>query len=235
VNITVSFYLLVLEEKMMVDENKLNTITGERLRTCRKASNQTLEQLAEVSGYSVQHLIRIEKGRQRMTLEAAEIFASALHVRKEYLLNQDTYKTMAEKQKDDINVDNGIYRALFDLLEALGYSVHLTESIYEDLKTGEIYSSDEYELGEWPDNMKYIGDIDGCVVFEQDGNLRTLKVEDFRNQFPIWGKLKTANWELTYYDSPDKVILTDDEVNQTLDEIFDFIEFIMDRKKDKNK
>lgn len=219
----------------MVDEEKLNIITGQRLRSCRKASNQTLEQLAEASGYSVQHLIRIEKGRQRMTLEAAEMFASALHVRKEYLLNKDTYKTLAEKQKDDLVVDNEIYHALANLLKALGYTISATEAIYEDSKTGEMCSSNEYDFGEWPCNMKHIGDINGYVVFELDGHLRTLKEEDFKRQFPTFLKLNSTKYELTYYDFPDKVLLTDDDLNEIFDELFDFIEFVMDRQKDIRK
>ncbi|MBP2657459.1 MAG: Helix-turn-helix domain [Firmicutes bacterium] len=221
----------------MIDEEKLNTITGERLKECRKALHQTLEQLAETSGYSVQHLIRIEKGRQRMTLEAAEMFASALHVRKEYLLNKDAYKTLAEKLKDDLVVDDGIYQALGNLLKALGYTITETEAIYEDSKTGEMCNSNEYDFGEWPCNMKHIGDIDGYVVFEHDGNLRTLKEEDFKKQFPTFMKLNSAKYELTYYDFPDRVLLTDDNLNEIFDEIFDLIGFVMDRQKDirKNK
>lgn len=221
----------------MIEEEELNTITGKRLKECRKALHQTLEQLAETSGYSVQHLIRIEKGRQRMTLEAAEMFAAALHVRKEYLLNKDAYKTLAEKQKDDLVVDDEIYHALADLLKALGYTISATEAIYENSKTGEMCSSNEYDFGEWPCNMKHIGDIDGYVVFEQDGNLQTLKEEDFKKKFPNFLKLNSTKYELTYYDFPNKVLLTDDDLNEIFNELFDLIGFVMDRQKDirKNK
>lgn len=216
----------------MLDEEELNTITGKRLRTCRKASNQTLEQLAETSGYSVQHLIRIEKGRQRMTLEAAEMLASALHIRKEYLLNKDAYRTLAEKQKDDLVIDDEINHSLVRILIALGYTISPIEAIYEDSETGEMCSTNEYDFGEWPSNMKHIGDINGYVVFEQDGNLQTLEEGEFKKQFPNFLKLNSTRYELTYYDFPDKVILTDDDLNDIFNEIFDLIGFVMDRQKD---
>lgn len=222
---------------MMVEEEKLNTTTGERLRECRKALYQTLEQLAEASGYSVQHIIRIEKDRQRMTLEAAEIFSSVLHVRKEYLLNQDDYKTLAEKQKDDLDISNDLTNALFELLSLLGYSIEQTEAVYEDIKTGKLRNLHRPEDVDFklPDNTRYIGNTNGYVVFEQSGKLQTLKEEDFIKQFSIRGKFKSAKFELTYYDLPDKVILTDYELTQILDEILTFVEFVMDRQKDIRK
>lgn len=216
--------------------NEVNILTGNRLRECRKESGKTLEQLAEATDYSVQHLIRIEKGRQRLTLEAAEKLSSSLGVRKEYLLSRDPYKRIEDRIKNDITAENEITDALFSLLKAMGYSFKGQEIIFKDIATSELYNLKDCE--DVPDELEeinYIGDINGYVVFEEKGKTKALKSEDFISQYPVHGILDSIRLELTYYDYPDKVVLTDKELNSLLEEILDFIEFIMDRQKEIRK
>lgn len=64
----------------------LNGTTGKRLTECRKAANMTQRELAEKSGYTIQHISRIENDNQKLTFETAEKLAKYLNVSSYYLL-----------------------------------------------------------------------------------------------------------------------------------------------------
>ncbi len=81
----------------MKKTKKTNTIQGERLKECLKASKLTQKELSEITSYTVQHINNIANSRRTMTREAAHAFAEVLHVDEGYLLGDSEYKTLKER------------------------------------------------------------------------------------------------------------------------------------------
>lgn len=71
-----------------MDKNnvKLNGTPAERLNKCRKAAHLTQAELSRLSGYSIQHISRIENGKQRLTYDTAQELCKHLNVTTDYLL-----------------------------------------------------------------------------------------------------------------------------------------------------
>ena len=70
----------------------------DRVREERKLNKLTQFELAELSEFSVESISKIERGERNLTLKKAEKLAKILHVRKEYLLCMDNFKTENEKE-----------------------------------------------------------------------------------------------------------------------------------------
>lgn len=59
---------------------------GERVRSARKRKGLTQAQLAELSGYSVQHISHIETGMTKLSIDCVVELANELTVSLDYLL-----------------------------------------------------------------------------------------------------------------------------------------------------
>lgn len=69
---------------------------GERIRECRADRGLTQKGLAETANYTKEFISALENGRKPLTVNAADILATALRVRPEYLLCKDSIKTEAQ-------------------------------------------------------------------------------------------------------------------------------------------
>lgn len=59
---------------------------GERVRSIRKRRGLTQAQLAELTGYSVQHISHVETGMTKLSIDCIVIIANTLAVSLDYLL-----------------------------------------------------------------------------------------------------------------------------------------------------
>lgn len=82
----------------MSKDEKTVQYPGDRVQEERKLNKLTQFQLAELSDFSVESISKIERGERNLTLKKAEKLAKVLHVRKEYLLCMDDFKTENEKE-----------------------------------------------------------------------------------------------------------------------------------------
>lgn len=99
-------------------KSELNTECGKRLKECLQEFPMTQNRLAELTGYSQQYISNIVVGKKPMTVKAAKLFAEHLHVREEYLLDEDDKKTVTEmfkKRKNLFDQLNEITTALLNL------------------------------------------------------------------------------------------------------------------------
>ena len=78
------------------NEIGLNILMGQRLKECRENKGLKQYELANEISVTKQYLNAIERGRKPLTIEVAHSCGSVLHVRAEYLLCQDDYKTENE-------------------------------------------------------------------------------------------------------------------------------------------
>lgn len=123
----------------MKNDEKLTCKPSDRLIECRKALHLTQKELAQMSGYTVQHLSRIERGKQRLTLETAENLSKCLNVSSQYLLGNinlknnfiNTYLDFLFEHRNNLNgilsnflAVHGIYieEDLSDILSAESFS-----------------------------------------------------------------------------------------------------------------
>ncbi|RHR19107.1 helix-turn-helix domain-containing protein [Blautia sp. AF19-34] len=104
-------------------KKKINPECGKRLSECRSEKHITQEQLAENTGYSIQHISYIECGKRNLSQEAAKSFSKFLNVRAEYLMCEDNCKTIEEFADNLIN--KGPLAALLNILdlEVISYEV----------------------------------------------------------------------------------------------------------------
>lgn len=95
-----------------MDKNnvKLNGTPAERLTKSRKAAHLTQAELSRLSGYSIQHISRIENGKQRLTYDTAQELCKHLNVTPDYLLcktvvNIETLENALYSSSDSYNDD----------------------------------------------------------------------------------------------------------------------------------
>lgn len=122
-------------------KKKLNPKCGKRLSECRAEKNITQEQLAEKTGYSIQHISYIECGKRNLSLDAANAFSKILDVRTEYLLCEDDCKTIDEFASSLFNKG-----PISELLAILGLEV--TKYEYEPMEDKKMTPEDKAAFDE---------------------------------------------------------------------------------------
>lgn len=114
----------------------VNKNYGNRLTECRKAKGLTITRLAEMAGYSRQHISGIETGSKSMTTNVAFTVAPILDVDPDYLLGKTEYKTETDRfiKKMSAASSENTHRDLIlkEILETLGYSLRGTLGIKHD-------------------------------------------------------------------------------------------------------
>jgi len=104
-------------------KRELNPEHGKRLSECLNDKKMSQKELAEKSGYTKQYISYIVTGKKNMSSESAEVFANILHIRKEYLLCKDNYKTF-DDFFDEISSENEMAKkAALSLLKVHGISI----------------------------------------------------------------------------------------------------------------
>ena len=101
-------------------KKELNPKHGKRLNECLNEKKMSQKELAEKSGYTKQYISYIVTGKKNMSVESAEIFANILHVRKEYLLCKDDYKTLEDIFEEISNESDILRKAALKMLEIFG-------------------------------------------------------------------------------------------------------------------
>jgi len=101
-------------------KKELNPEQGKRLIECLNEIRMTQKELAETTGYTQQHINNIVKGKRNMSIEAARKFSEYLHVREEYLLCEDGFKTEDEMCSLLKEIDTHEFRIAIQYLATLG-------------------------------------------------------------------------------------------------------------------
>lgn len=152
-----------------------NPECGRRLRELLRASGIKQVELAKKLNYDPRHVSSIVTGKKRLTPEASYRIADMFHIRAEWLLCQDDYRTQEEKeaasqkaweegQKVSAFYDK-IFRCFIEGLEDMrGYGLRTGES---DLLTGEYIAV-----------TNAIGEPVGAIPAESFQRLRT-EVENY--------------------------------------------------------
>lgn len=203
---------------------KSNTLQGNRLKECRLERHLTQEQLAEAANLSKQHISYVECGKRSLSLDTVRSIAKILKVRESYLLCEDEFKTDSDQYIKEVHDDNHITKCLFNLLEALGYSVKKKAATYKDIDTGELI--DLEDLSEPP--CKYVGETNGIIVFDYEGKTNCLSEKDFINYMQPTSKLVKAVGSLSFPDGH-HIDIDYSELDKVLDLILDFIDFSLER------
>lgn len=86
--------------------NDVLTVLGARLKAARKERDLTQERLAELSGRSVRHIAKIEKGEVNPSFEALSTLVKALGVSFDSIFDPASEQVEAEIQEI-----TGLYRA----------------------------------------------------------------------------------------------------------------------------
>ena len=85
----IKFMARVIE---MVNMNIDYKAIGQRIRAKRKAKNLTQEKLAELTGYSTNHISKLESSRTKLSFDLLVAIAIALQIEMKELFNFDEYK-----------------------------------------------------------------------------------------------------------------------------------------------
>ena len=67
----------------------INIECGQRLKKCRLLSGYTQEALGNKANYKKETVCMFERGKRKLSVDAANNFAKVLHVRADYLLCRD--------------------------------------------------------------------------------------------------------------------------------------------------
>ena len=111
-------------------ENML--MAGERLKECRELRGITQEKLAELIELlpgnngkvrSAKQISYLENGTRAISMEYAVLLSQALHVRIEYLLLKDDYKTDIERIGASATTRNKKWDAILSLIRLHGYII----------------------------------------------------------------------------------------------------------------
>ena len=79
----------------------INIECGQRLKKCRLLSGYSQEALGDRVHYRKETVCMFERGKRKITVDAANKFAKVLHVRADYLLCRDNNIFPEEKTKSD--------------------------------------------------------------------------------------------------------------------------------------
>ena len=154
---------------------EINPECGLRLKWLLRESGIKQIELARKLNYEPQHVSSIITGRKRLTPETAYQIANMFHVRDEWLLCQDDYRTLEEKESssqkawEDAQRVSAFYdknfRCFIEGLEDMrGYGLHTGES--------------DALIGEYIAVTNAIGDSVGAIPAESFKRLRT-EIEDY--------------------------------------------------------
>lgn len=154
---------------------EINPECGLRLKWLLRESGIKQIELARKLNYEPQHVSSIITGRKRLTPETAYQIANMFHVRAEWLLCQDDYRTLEEKESssqkawEDAQRVSAFYdknfRCFIEGLEDMrGYGLHTGES--------------DALIGEYIAVTNAIGDFVGAIPAESFQRLRT-EIEDY--------------------------------------------------------
>lgn len=102
-------------------KRKLNPECGQRLKQCLNDIGMTQKELALVSQYTPQYISNIIVGKKQLSVEAANIISKILHIRVEYLLCEDEYKTEKEMWSKRHDLFDQKENIAFKLLHLAGY------------------------------------------------------------------------------------------------------------------
>lgn len=154
---------------------EINPECGLRLKWLLRENGIKQIELARKLNYEPQHVSSIITGRKRLTSETAYQIANMFHVRAEWLLCQDDYRTLEEKESssqkawEDAQRVSAFYdknfRCFIEGLEDMrGYGLHTGES--------------DALIGEYIAVTNAIGDSVGAIPAESFQRLRT-EIEDY--------------------------------------------------------
>lgn len=110
-----------------------NQETGKRLKECRSELGFTQERLAKEANFTKQFISALENGKS-LTVATARRLAAVLHVRMEYLLCEDNYKTIDELQERQNTTSTYSHQLCFLFFETLGFSLSGTYERNNDRK-----------------------------------------------------------------------------------------------------
>lgn len=79
----------------------INIECGQRLKKCRLLSGYTQEALGNKANYKKETVCMFERGKRKLSVDAANNFAKVLHVRADYLLCRDDNIFPEEKTKSN--------------------------------------------------------------------------------------------------------------------------------------
>lgn len=115
-----------------MNEEKVNSICGIRLKECLKEKNMTQKELANLTLYTSQYISNIITGKKPMSVKSAYQFAEILGVRAEYLLNKSNHKTIAEKNNTLLNFCIECAGGFFSVLAFNGIFISQEIITYKD-------------------------------------------------------------------------------------------------------
>ena len=136
-----------------------NNESGKRIRERRLEAGLTQERLAKYANFTKQFISALENGKP-LTVATARRLAAALHVRMEYLLCEDNYKTndeLRKRQHTTTIYSNHLYMMFNDLL---GFSLSGTYERNNGRKICfEIFDTDEKIEFDKSDYDDFVDDI----------------------------------------------------------------------------
>jgi len=99
-------------------------VFGEKIKTLRKTRGLTQEQLAALSGLSIQYIGEIERGKRNPSLTSVENLATALGLSISELFNLEEFQMPTEKQREILSLliegaDEKKLRQLFNMSQTI--------------------------------------------------------------------------------------------------------------------
>ena len=118
-----------MREKKRKESNKINKLSGERLKECLKESNVKQNALAKKLNYTPQYIGQIVKGEKRLTKDLAyEIEKlNIFDVSWEYLTCEIDYKTPAEKNLVEDQGKEYLYNQMIEAMKLCDICMYVCE------------------------------------------------------------------------------------------------------------
>lgn len=185
----------------------LNGTPAKRLIECRKAANLTQAKLADLSGYSIQHISRIENNKQRLTYDTALELCKHLNTTPDYLLCNSPAKN---------NTDNYLSKLCLDISDDLNLLVRLL------LNSCQIFVN-ESELSSIGVSSLLNSVMRGSVFDPKVNILDTYKNKTISISVPIDSNLNQKNIIVSQYSL---IVFISDIIRYAHLRSIDFFEFI---------
>lgn len=118
------------KEKMVTFSQEKMCSIGKRVKECRKNAGMTQDQVVDAilslpgnrdKSRNPKQLSAIENGRRELSPEYAHLLAKVLHVRYEYLMGEDDYRTEDMLQKKYLRTWDRSNNLFLELLSVAGY------------------------------------------------------------------------------------------------------------------
>lgn len=192
----------------------LNPECGKRLKECLADSKMTQGEISSLTGYTQQYISNIVVGKKPLTIKAAKLFSEVLHVRENYLLCVDAFKTDSDVDKYENDSSCLNFQRISQYLETLDIKITPLvpfpeiEEKEEDMKSfdirGELLKNEKkYYLCYLPHLKKYTPKDSNTIMFKMMGGLYFYEI-----------KTPTSHEIITHY-----------EFGKLMDEIDSFITF----------